>query len=103
MLDLDSLAEQKAQRLNQAGEQWRQAVWSVDFQRFSSNMSDGEVEQLVSWCPSVSHLHSLVAYLEGIAKEKGLTPFPCLVDVAKQAKLSPEDWIKVRLPLSPKL
>lgn len=100
MLDLDSLATQTARRLNQTPELWLNAVWNPAFQRFSANMSDGEVVQLVSWCPTVGHLQSLVGYLEGKAKEKGLTPFPCLVDEAKQAQLSPEEWIKSQLPLS---
>jgi len=101
MLDLDQLAEQKARRLNEAGASWREAVWSAEFQRFSSNMSDGEVEQLLAWCPSVRHLTALVAFIESKAKEMKLTPFPCLVELAKQAKASPEDWIKTKLPLSP--
>lgn len=100
MLDLDHLAEQKAQRLNEAKEIWRAAVWSADFQRFSGDMSDGEVEQLLAWCPSVRHLRSLVIYIEGKAKELGQTPFPCLLDQAKIARVSPEDWIKTKLPLS---
>jgi hypothetical protein len=101
MLDLDSLATQKARRLNQGPELWLNAVWSPAFQRFSSNLSDGEVEQVVAWCPSVAHLQALVGFLESKAKEAGLTPFPCLVNLAKEDKVSPEDWIKSHLPLSP--
>lgn len=101
MLDLDSLAEQKARRLNQLEDAWRKAMWSAEFQRFSANMTDGEVEQLVSWCPSVEHLNSLVGFLENKAQQLGLTPFSCLLDVARLAQLSPEDWIKSCLPLSP--
>lgn len=101
MLDLDSIATQKARRLNQTVELWLNAVWSEAFQRFSTNMSDGEVEQILSWCPSVAHLQSLVGFLETKGKESGLTPFPCLVNMAQKAQLSPEEWIKQQLPLSP--
>lgn len=100
MLDLDFLAEQKAMRLNETGDAWRAAVWSVEFQRFSANMTDGEVEQLLAWCPSVKHLKALVTFIEGKTKENGQTPFPCLVEIAQAAKLTPEDWIKSKLPLS---
>lgn len=100
MLDLDSLATQRARRLNQTVELWLNAVWTPAFQRFSASLSDGEIEQLLSWCPSVAHLEALVGHLEGKAKEEGLTPFPCLLALAEQSKLSPEDWIKSRLPLS---
>jgi len=101
MLDLDSIATQRARRLNQTVELWLNAVWSDAFQRFSANLSDGEVEQILGWCPSVAHLQSLVGYLEAKGKENGLTPFPCLENAAKQAQVSPEDWIKKHLPMSP--
>lgn len=99
MLDLDHLAQQRARRLNQTEEAWKSAVWSEAFQRFSTNMSDGEVEQLISWCPSVAHLKALVPYLEKRAREMGLTPFPCLLDLARQAKITPEAWITGKLPV----
>ncbi len=99
MLDLDSLAAARAQKLNQAQDPWKKAIWSASFQKFSSSMSDGEVEQLVSWCPSVRHLEVLTEHLLSVSKAEGLTPFPLLLDIAKQAKVSPEEWIKSHLPL----
>lgn len=101
MLDLDSLATQRAHKLNQAQDAWKKAIWSASFQKFSASMSDGEVEQLVSWCPSVQHLVCVADFLLGRSQSDGLTPFPLLVDIAREAKVSPEEWIKSHLPLSP--
>ncbi len=101
MLDLDTLASERATKLKQATDAWKKAIWSASFQKFSASMSDGEVEQLVSWCPSVEHLQSVTDYLLELSRTEGLTPFPLLLDVAKQAKVSPEEWIKSHLPLSP--
>ncbi len=103
MLDLDFLASERARQLNQAQDQWTKAIWSAGFQKFSASMSDGEVEQLISWCPSVQHLEAVTNYLLGLSRSEGLTPFPLLLDVAKQAQVSPEEWIKSHLPLSPSL
>lgn len=100
MLDLDSLAAERAKQLNQEQDSWKKAIWSASFQKFSASMSDGEVEQLVSWCPSVAHLAALTDYLLDRSRSEGLTPFPLLLDVAQQAKVSPQEWIKSHLPLS---
>lgn len=100
MLDLDHLAEEKARRLNQTKEVWSQAVWSPGFQKVLTNMSDGEVEQLISWCPSVLHLTALVGFFSKTCEAPGLTPFSALLEAAKKAKISPEEWIKTKLPLS---
>lgn len=100
MLDLDSLAADRAKQLNQAQDAWKKAIWSTAFQKFSASMSDGEVEQLISWCPSVDHLTSLTDHLLHVSREEGLTPFPLLIDIAKRAKVSPEEWIRSHLPLS---
>ena len=103
MLDLDHLASLRAQKLNQAQDQWKKAIWGPNFQKFSASMSDGEVEQLISWCPSVKHLEALTEHLLSASKAEGLTPFPLLIDIAKQAGVSPEEWIKTHLPMSPTL
>lgn len=101
MLDLDFIAAERAKQLNQEQDSWKKAVWSANFQKFSASMSDGEVEQLVSWCPSVVHLQAVTDYLLDLSRSEGLTPFPLLLDVAERAKVSPEEWIKSHLPLSP--
>lgn len=100
MLDLDSLAMQRAQKLKQPHDSWKKAIWGPNFQKFCSSMSDGEVEQLISWCPSVDHLNALTEHLLNASKAEGLTPFPLLIDMAKQAQVSPEEWIKSHLPMN---
>ena len=100
MLDLDHLAEEKARRSNQAKESWSQAVWSADFQKVSTNMTDGEVEQMITWSPSVRHLTALVRYLTRACEGNQQTPFAALIETAKRAQVSPEEWIRSKLPLS---
>lgn len=56
MLDLDFLAEKRARDLNQPVEEWREAVWSQEFQELSKNMSDGEVSSFLASCSTPSDL-----------------------------------------------
>lgn len=94
MLDLDSLAQARAQSLNEKEEEWRQAIWSSDFQRISVNMSDGEVETLVALCPSVKHFKNVVRFLEQKAKDQEVSPFTVLTQEASLAGMSLGDWVK---------
>ena len=100
MLDLDALAEQCAVRLNQTKENWTTVIWSTEFQKFSANMSDGEVENLIIWCPTSQHLKSAVQFLGSRATAAGQTPFSVLIDEARGQSVSPEEWIKKFLPLA---
>lgn len=100
MLDLDYIADEKARSLNQTREDWRKAVWSPEFQKFTSNLSDGEIENVISWCPSVDHLNALVRQLSSEAEKRKLTPFAVLTDLAKKSKVTPEKWIVSQLSLN---
>ena len=99
MLDLDQLASLRAGQLQQPPEIWQKALWSEGFQQFSASMSDGEVEQVVAWCPSVQHLQALIRFLAEASRQEGLTPFPLLLDRARQAQVAPEEWIRSMLPM----
>jgi hypothetical protein len=94
MLDLDSLAHSRARSLNEKEEDWRQAIWSPDFQRISVNMSDGEVETLVTLCPSVRHFKDVVQLLEQKSKDQRISPFAVLTEEASRAGMSLNDWVK---------
>ncbi|HMN69685.1 MAG TPA: hypothetical protein PKC28_14175 [Bdellovibrionales bacterium] len=59
MLDLDELAERRARDLNQSPESWRQAVWTDSFQKMSANMSDGEVESVITGAASAERLNEI--------------------------------------------
>ncbi len=98
MLDLDHIAAQRAKRLNQTLDAWKEAVWSPEFQKFSASLSDGEVEQVLSWCPSVEHLRALIEYLEKNG-DSSLTPYPRLLSLAKSDRLTPQKWIETKLPI----
>jgi len=93
MLDLDSLAATRARSLSQGEDVWRAAVWSEAFQKLSSFMSDGEVEILISMCPSVKHFHAAVTYLNEHAATSGMSPFQVLTMDAEKDGLKPGDWI----------
>jgi hypothetical protein len=75
MLDLDSLAEQRARSLNQQERDWKDAVWSPSFQSLSQRMSDGEVETFLSRFNSVKGFESAVSEIEKTGQ-------------------SPTDWLK---------
>ena len=94
MLDLDSLAHARAQSLNEKEEEWRQAIWSPDFQTISVNMSDGEVETLIALCPSVKHFKDVVRFLEKKSKDQEISPFTVLTEEASRSGMSPTDWVK---------
>ena len=93
MLDLDSLAATRAKSLSQGEDSWREAVWSEDFQKLSSFMSDGEVESLIAICPSVNHFRLAVAYLNAQAAASGMSPFQVLTMDSEKDGLKPSDWI----------
>lgn len=94
MLDLDSLAAKRARVLADGEDAWKRAVWSPEFQRISQNMSDGEVEELVSICTSGADLVSLSGYLEASSKKTGASPYTVLLAEAAKAGLSAADWAK---------
>ena len=81
MLDLDSLAEKRATTLNEKREFWSQVVWTPDFQKISANMSDGEVESLLSNCKSYRQLEAVVRFL--VAKAAHSSPYSTLTQEAK--------------------
>jgi hypothetical protein len=93
MLDLDSLAERRAKTLNEKQEPWLKAVWSPDFQKISSNMSDGEVEILLSHCKSHVHLEALIGFLTGHKRVRELSPYGLVIEEAKASGLALSDWI----------
>ncbi|MGE4132539.1 MAG: hypothetical protein AB7F86_12925 [Bdellovibrionales bacterium] len=98
MLNLDAIAEKKATQLNQEKELWRQAVWSAEFQKFSADLTDGEVESIVGWCPTARHLRALVSFLEEKVKETGVGPYKNLIKLAEDEKVRPDQWIQDHLP-----
>jgi hypothetical protein len=91
MLDLDSLAEKRARTLNEGADKWQQAVWSVEFQKISANMSDGEVESLLSSCKSVRQLEAAIAFLS--KRSSPVSPYTAMTDAAQAAGLSLGEWI----------
>lgn len=93
MLDLDTLAERRAKSLDQVAEAWRAAIWSAEFQKLSTFMSDGEVEQLISFCPSVAHLQAVVKHLNSECASSGLSPFQVLIKNSESEGLNPGEWI----------
>lgn len=99
MLDLDTLAEQRAKSLNQQEDKWRNTLWSPDFQKISANMSDGEVERFLASCPSVDHLQSVIVFLIAHPSQQDVSPYSLLIQEAQSKNLGLSDWIKT-LPLS---
>lgn len=97
MLDLDSLAQRRAQTLNEKEDVWRKAVWSAGFQKISANMSDGEVENFLSVCPSVTHLEWAVKYLSERTNFGNETPFSILTQEAAKSGQSIEQWISAQM------
>ncbi len=94
MLDLETLAENRARSLQQEAQEWRAAVWSEDFQKISQSMSDGEVEALIGFCPSVFHLKTIVKYLNVLFIQSGISPYTILEQEAAEAGMRPVDWIQ---------
>jgi hypothetical protein len=91
MLDLDTLAEKRAQTLNEKLESWSQVVWASDFQKLSANMSDGEVETLLGSCKSYRQLEAVVRFLT--AKAAHTSPYSVLIQEAKSTGQTLTDWI----------
>jgi hypothetical protein len=94
MLDLDSLAERRAKSLNQQEDKWREALWSPAFQKISASMSDGEVETLLTSCPSVAHMQAVIQFLERSLTTTERFPYTVLLQEAQSAGLGLSDWIK---------
>ena len=97
MLDLETLAESRARYLKQEVKEWREAVWSEDFQNISKDMSDGEVEKLISLCPTVFHLTTVVKYLNVLFTQTGESPYTLLVREAETHGMKPGDWIQSKV------
>src|SRR5476651_357793 len=91
MLDLDSLADKRAKTLNEKNDKWRNAVWSADFQKISKNMSDGEVEILLSNCKSFVKLEAAVHFLT--TNNHIASPYAALIASAKNAGVGLSEWI----------
>jgi len=97
MLDLDSMARARALALNEEEGRWKNAVWSAGFQNLSREMSDGEVETMISACPSVGHFERLVGFLTDQSSTQNLSPYQVLVATAQDAGLSLHEWVAQRL------
>ena len=93
MIDLDSLAEKQAKSLNEIESGWREAVWSSEFQKISESMSDGEVESLISVCPSLRHFDAVIKFLYSQESAKGSSPYLVLLESARDAGLDLATWI----------
>lgn len=96
MLDLDALAKQRAEALQQREENWKKAIWCAEFQKISANMSDGEVISLLELCGSPKDFEVISKYLKERSEEIGLTPFSVLEQEAENEGISLEAWIKAR-------
>ncbi len=94
MLDFDFLAESRAKSLNEQEEMWRKAIWSPLFQALSQSMTDGEVESLVAFCPSVKHFNEVIRHLDVQSKASGVPPFTVLQQLADKAGVQPAEWIR---------
>lgn len=93
MLDLDALAERRADTLQQDRAGWVKAVWSGPFQQINQNMSDGEVESLIALCPSAQAFESVVRFLASGATAHE-APYSRLESEAKSAGLSVDEWVR---------
>jgi hypothetical protein len=94
MLDLDELAERRAEALCQSGQQWKEMLWSRSFQKLSANMSDGEVENLLICCASTKQLETVMTFLAEHPQMSLCSPFEILVKEAQKSKLGMSDWIR---------
>lgn len=94
MLDLDSIAERCAKALNEQEDQWRNVFWGQDFQQVTQNMSDGEVEAMVSHCSSVRDCENLVMFLKTHPDSGSIPPYALIMLEAQRAGLSIRDWIR---------
>ena len=90
MVDLDELAERRALALNQDKESWRAVIWDARFQKLTQSMTDGEVEDFISLCPSTQHFDLLVRHLEA----ETTSPFSSLLEFARQAGVGPIDFVR---------
>lgn len=94
MLDLDTMAEKRAQALGETSEEWRHALWDVDFQSLSKTLSDGEVECLLLACPSLNQFKKVVTFVGQSSLQSGVSPMNLLNQEAGQQGLSLEAWIR---------
>jgi hypothetical protein len=58
-------------------------------------MSDSEVEDFLSLCPSTEHFHILVRYLENNSAMGTGAPLAIIRDEAAKAGVSVQDWVAV--------
>lgn len=94
MLDLDFLAEKRAQDLNQSSEEWRKVVWSSEFQELSKNMSDGEVSAFVSSCSAPAEMSAVLKYLMSLKLD--VSAFTFLTRESSKAGQNLADWIRAK-------
>ncbi|MFT3724531.1 MAG: hypothetical protein QM773_13215 [Hyphomonadaceae bacterium] len=92
MLDLDAIAERRAQALKQTSEAWRRAIWSTAFQKLSQGMSDGEVETFVAYCTSVAQFEAVVKFIEQRCAQSQAAPFSVVTSEAEASGQSPQAW-----------
>lgn len=96
MLDMNALADSRAQTLSQKPDEWRQAIWSAGFQALTQSMTDGEVELFLRNCLEPKQLIKAVAHLQPRCLVGLKTPFEVIAEETAQSSI--EDWFaKLRL------
>jgi hypothetical protein len=94
MLNLQSLLEKRATELTQSSSDWHKAVWSPEFQRLTSMMTDGEVESLFAICGSSEQLTKLTHSLLQVCETSEQSPVEVLQSLATAKGLSINDWVR---------
>jgi hypothetical protein len=94
MLDLDQICERHAQGLGQTAQAWKTVVWSLDFQKISQGLSDGEVEALIQSSRSAEQLRLLGEFILTVMKGSGQSPQQVLQERSRAAGLSVKAWIQ---------
>lgn len=91
MIDLDQLAEIKAQKTGQNQQAWQAAVWNPEFQRLSQSISDGEIESIIDSSRTVRHFEIITKFLSDSVFSSGIT-FSELLDKVARSGYQLKDW-----------
>ena len=92
MIDLDILAESRANQLGQDHEAWRKAVWTTAFHKLSQTLTDGEIESFFESCRTVNHFETMTKYLTSDVPENGIT-FSQVMDKVARSGYQMEEWV----------
>lgn len=92
MIDLDILAESRANKLGQDHEAWRKAVWKTSFHTLSQTLTDGEIESFFESCRTVRHFEVMTQYLMDGDAVSGIT-FSQLMDKVARSGYQMEEWV----------